>query len=284
MKFWKYHGAGNDFVLLENTRGRIKEASKPELAKKLCHRHLGIGGDGLLLVERSKIANAKMRIFNPDGSEAEMCGNGVRCFAKHVYERGIARKKKITIETLAGVKTVELTLKRGVVTYVRVDMGRPEFERGKIPARGEGKFLSETIELNGNKIEISAVNTGVPHAVIFVESIDDADVTALGRAIRRCEIFPVGANVNFVQTLGRNTFKIRTYERGVEDETLACGTGICAAASVAVALEKAAANSEIELQAMGGTIFVDVEKKGGDISRVFMRGPVSFVFSGEIEV
>ena len=282
MNFFKYHGAGNDFVLIDNREGKISEERKPDLARQLCNRRFGIGGDGLMLVETSSKADSKMRIFNPDGSEPEMCGNGIRCVAKYVYDN-IIKKDEIAIETLAGVKNVRL-YKEKETTYVRVNMGRPLFERKDIPATGEGRLLREKIEVDGREFEIYAVNTGVPHVIIFVEDIKRTDVINIGRAVRNHSLFPEGTNVNFLEIVRANLFKIRTYERGVEDETLACGTGITAAGVIGVIVGEADPEDPIEIVAKGGTVYIEAEMKDTEIETAFMRGPVEFVFEGEIDV
>lgn len=282
MRFYKYHGAGNDFVLIDNRRGEILEERKHDLARQLCNRRFGIGGDGLILVESSSKADVKMRIFNPDGSEPQMCGNGIRCIAKHVYDSG-TKKDEIAIETLAGIKNVRLS-KEGETTYVRVNMGKPLFERKDIPATGEGRLLKEKLEVNGEEVEIYAVNTGVPHVVIFVEDVEEVDVTNIGRTVRNNAIFPEGTNVNFLEIAGANLFKIRTYERGVENETLACGTGITASGMIGVIAGEADPEESIEIIARGGTVYVEVEMEGAEIETAFMNGPAEFVFKGEIDV
>ncbi len=282
MNFFKYHGAGNDFVLIDNREGKISEERKPDLGRQLCNRRFGIGGDGLMLVETSSKADSKMRIFNPDGSEPEMCGNGIRCVAKYVYDN-IIKKDEIAIETLAGVKNVRL-YKEKETTYVRVNMGRPLFERKDIPATGEGRLLREKIEVDGREFEIYAVNTGVPHVIIFVEDIKRTDVINIGRAVRNHSLFPEGTNVNFLEIVYANLFKIRTYERGVEDETLACGTGITAAGVIGVIVGEADPEEPIEIVAKGGTVYIEAEMKDTEIETAFMRGPVEFVFEGEIDV
>lgn len=264
MKFYKYQGAGNDFIIIDNRRGGISEGEKSELAKKLCDRRFGVGGDGLLFVEKSRGADARMRIFNPDGSEAEMCGNGIRCFAKHVYEKGIARKKEVSIETLAGIKKVRLTIESGRVAYVRAELGKPLL-----------KALNQKIKIDDREIEVSVLEVGVPHVVVFVNDIDAVDVRSTGRTIRYNKQFPNGTNVNFLQEVGKNVFKVRTYERGVEDETLACGTGIGACGFAALLLSRADAGRAIELRARGGILFVEVEKEN-----VYLNGPAEFVFEG----
>ncbi|MEE9564852.1 MAG: diaminopimelate epimerase [Candidatus Hydrothermarchaeaceae archaeon] len=282
MNFFKYHGAGNDFVLIDNREGKISEERKPDLGRQLCNRRFGIGGDGLMLVETSSKADSKMRIFNPDGSEPGMCGNGIRCVAKYVYDN-IIKKDEIAIETLAGVKNVRL-YKEKETTYVRVNMGRPLFERKDIPATGEDRLLREKIEVDGREFEIYAVNTGVPHVIIFVEDIKRTDVINIGRAVRNHSLFPEGTNVNFLEIVRANLFKIRTYERGVEDETLACGTGITAAGVIGVIVGEADPEEPIEIVAKGGTVYIEAEMKDTEIETAFMRGPVEFVFEGEIDV
>ncbi len=267
MKFYKYQGAGNDFIIMHNRRSRILEQKKSKLAKKLCDRRFGVGGDGLLFVEKSKLADAKMRIFNPDGSEAEMCGNGIRCLAKHVYERGIVKKRELSIETLAGIKKVRLA-ESGGVAYVRAELGKPLL-----------KALNQKIRINDRELEISILEVGVPHVVIFVDNVNAADVRSTGRAIRYNKLFPNGTNVNFLQEVGKNVFKVRTYERGVEDETLACGTGIGACGAVAAILGKADAGKQIEIRARGGTLFVELEKEE---MKIYLSGPAEFVFEGKL--
>ncbi|MEE9474803.1 MAG: diaminopimelate epimerase [Candidatus Hydrothermarchaeaceae archaeon] len=282
MRFFKYHGAGNDFVLIDNRGGEIPEERKPDLARQLCNRRFGIGGDGLILVESSSKADVKMRIFNPDGSEPQMCGNGIRCIAKHIYDSG-TKKDEISIETLAGIKDVRVS-REGETTYVRVNMGKPLFERKDIPATGEGRLLEERLELNGEEVEICAVNTGVPHAVIFVDDIKKADVTNIGRAVRNNALFPQGTNVNFLEIAGDNLFKIRTYERGVEGETLACGTGITASGVIGVIAREADPGEPIKIVARGGTVYIEVEMKDTEIETAFMNGPAELIFVGEIDV
>lgn len=283
MRFYKYHGAGNDFVLVDNLDEKIPEEEKSRLAKIFCDRKFGVGGDGLVLVEKSGKADIKMRIFNPDGTEPGMCGNAIRCFAKYVYDKGIRKKGEILIETSAGVKKVKVTVE-GEVTYVKVEMGKPKFERAKIPANGSGTLLNQKIRVEGKELKISAVNTGVPHAVIFVDDVDQADVLGVGMTIRYNELFPKGTNVNFLQKIGDNAFKVRTYERGVEGETLACGTGVAACGAISAVLGKVDVTKPIEFKAKGGTIYIEVEGKGREIKTIYMNGPATFVFEGNINI
>jgi len=281
MEFLKYHGAGNDFVLIDNRNGRIKEEKKKTLAVKLCHRNFGIGGDGLLLVEKASKdsgADVRMRIFNPDGSEAEMCGNGIRCVASYAanYIFKSQRKnkkntkiKKILIETLAGVREVAVSEKDGM-TYVKVDMGEAEEIR-----------LNRKLKVDGKEITYCYLIMGVPHAVIFTNNLEHVDVENAGKKIRFDKVFPKGANVDFVEKTGKNEFRIRTYERGVEKETLACGTGIAASAACAVLLGQADEGKEIKFSARGGNVYAVIRKAKNSIKGE-MIGPVEFVFKGDV--
>jgi diaminopimelate epimerase len=283
MRFSKYHGAGNDFIVVDNRSADLPEGEKAGIARAYCRRQLGIGADGLILVESSDKAQVLMRIFNPDGSEPAMCGNGVRCFAKYVYDKGIVESTYMSVETMAGVLGINVTVEGGEVTYVKVDMGKPVFERSGVPAEGEGELINETIEAYGKEVTISAVNTGVPHVVIFVENLEVVDVNGIGSAIRfNKDLFPQGANVNFLQRTGDNTYRVRTYERGVEDETLACGTGVTACGVVAVVLGEADPAKPIKIKALGGTIYIEVERDGDAITTAYMNGPVAYVFEGEV--
>jgi diaminopimelate epimerase len=269
MRFFKYHGTGNDFIIIDNLNESIREVEKEELAKALCDRHFGIGGDGLILVETSNQADGRMRIFNPDGSEAEMCGNGIRCMGKFLYETGM-QKEGLLIETASGIKELALTVERGAIKYLTVDMGAPI-----------DVSLNKKIEIEGLVWDYSFVDLGVPHVVIFVEDLDTVDISKIAPAIRFNPAFPKGANVNFAQKIRERAFKIRTYERGVERETQACGTGISASGVASVFLGKAPYGEELEFQARGGSVFVKLIKSGAEV-KVFMTGAAEFVFEGDV--
>ncbi len=264
--FMKMAGAGNDFILIDNRAGVLKgELSR--LAKKLCDRHRSIGADGLILLEKSKKADARMRIFNPDGSEAEMCGNGVRCLGEFAKARGI-RKSPLLVETLAGA--VEIQFKKDAV---RVKLPDPR-----------ALELGLEIPVNGHHESLNFINTGVPHAVKIVGDVETCDVTGLGREIRRHAHFaPKGTNVNFIAARGRGAIEIRTYERGVEDETLACGTGSVASALVAAAVK--GFSSPVSVHTRGGDVLkVYFDKKGDRFSNVVLEGPVETTFEGRFEL
>ena len=237
MRFWKMHGLGNDYIVIDNRDEKISGTQAAELAKRLCERRFSVGADGLLLVSYSKAADAKMRIFNADGSEAEMCGNGIRCFAKYCYENSIVPKQEFTVETLSGLKHVWLTLKEREVSAVKVDMGAPNWERSSLPMLGQGTCINENLEVNGEIYKVTCLSMGNPHCVIFVDKVDDFPVEQIGPKIENHKAFPKRTNVGFVQVLNQNELKVRVWERGC-GETLACGTGTCAAVAAANKLGK----------------------------------------------
>src|SRR6476469_5476897 len=266
LRFTKMNGAGNDFILFDNRTGSI-DLDRSQIAQ-LCDRHRGIGADGILLLEQpTNRADFRMRYFNADGGEAEMCGNGARCFARFAYKVG-GKKEKISFETPAGVISAELkgdlvTLRMTEPTDLRLNVDLPMADENKT---------------------VHFVNSGVPHVVIAVEKIDDANVRRDGAAIRHHKMFsPNGANVNFIEKRGSNKIAIRTYERGVEDETLACGTGIVASALIFAASEKS--SSPIKVLARGDDeLQVGFEKVEGTFRNVTLTGPAEFVFQGEIDL
>jgi diaminopimelate epimerase len=270
MKFFKYHGTGNDFIIIDNREGEIRENEKSDLSIKLCDRHFGVGGDGLILVEPSNEADTRMRIFNPNGSEAEMCGNGIRCTGRFLLETGL-RSEDLSIETLAGVKELEVKGLQGGEAYFRVDMGAPV-----------DVSLGKKLDVEGEVWEYSYVDMGVPHVVLFVEDVDSVEIEKIAPKIRFNQLFPRGANVNFVEKVKDRSFKIRTYERGVERETLACGTGISASGVVVVFQGLAEGGEDLEFQARGGNVLVNVVKQDGGGIEVFMSGPAEFVFEGDV--
>lgn len=274
MKLTKMHGLGNDFVFFTDQDGANKDYT--EQAKFLCHRQTGIGADGIIVIIPSEIADVRMRIINADGSEAEMCGNGIRCFAKYVYERGILPKDSFTIETPAGIMKPKLTVENGKVTLVTVDMGKPHFPAAEIPMKIESdKVLAYPLEIDGKTIEVSSVFMGVPHTEVFVEDVTKVPLTTLGPKIERHPLFPRGTNVNFVQVVDRKHIKVRTWERGA-GATLACGTGSCAA--VVMACEKGLTDRDVDVELYLGTLHIHY----GEDGTVLMTGPAAEVFETEI--
>jgi diaminopimelate epimerase len=267
------HGIGNDYVYVNCFEENVKNPS--ELSIVISDRHFGIGSDGLILIMPSQVADAKMRIFNADGSEAQMCGNGIRCVAKYMYEYGLKKSDRMTIETGAGLKTIELTTKNGNVTQIRVEMGTPELLRNEIPMLGDNiQVINEPLQVNNTILNITCVSMGNPHCITFVDDIDSIDLNVTGKAIENHELFPERINAHFVQQISANKVKMRTWERG-SGETLACGTG-AVATGVACVLNNLTERI-INTQLPGGELTVEWT----DDTKTFMTGPAEIVFTGQ---
>jgi len=265
------HGLGNDYILIDNIDQGISDEHAPELARNLCTRRFSIGADGLLLIYSSKVADIKMRIFNADGSEAEMCGNGIRCFSKYCYENGIVLKPEFKVETLSGIKQIRLTMKGSEVGSIKVDMGSPKWERSAIPMQGQGTCINETLEVDHELYHVTCLSMGNPHCIIFVENVDEFPVDSVGPIIENHKAFPHRTNVGFVQVLTFNELKVRVWERGC-GETLACGTGTCAAVAAANKLGKV--GNKVTVHVLGGDLQVEVGKT------LFLSGAAEKVFEG----
>lgn len=279
INFWKMHGLGNDYILIDNRDEKIGENKLRLLAQKLCKRRFSIGADGLLLLYNSTVADIKMRIFNADGSEAEMCGNGIRCLAKYAYENNIVdrSRREFRIETLAGIKNVWLEVVDEKVKAVTVDMGKPTFERREIPVLGEGDFINEEIKINDKTFRATCLSVGNPHCVIFVDEVENFPVEYYGPKIEIHPLFPNRINVEFVQILKRDLLNMRVWERGV-GETLACGTGACASVVAGSMLGKT--SRECMVQLLGGKLRIKYDENG----RIFMTGSAETVYTGTIEL
>ncbi|MBC7131208.1 diaminopimelate epimerase [Candidatus Bathyarchaeota archaeon] len=274
MKFWKMHGLGNDYIVIDNTDDKLN-VNPSVLAKELCRRRFSVGADGLILACKSSKADVKMRIFNADGSEAEMCGNGIRCLAKFCYEKNIVKKSTFNVETLAGIKTVWLSInENNEVEQVRVNMGKPSFNRRDIPMLGDGDFINEWLNVNNEVYQTTCLSIGNPHCVIFVDDVSSITIEKIGPKLEKHEIFPKGTNVEFVQVINPNEIKVRVWERGV-GETLACGTGACASAIASHILGKT--NKKVKVKLLGGTLEILY-----DGAEVFMEGSATKVFVGEL--
>jgi diaminopimelate epimerase len=273
MLFWKMQGLGNDYIVVDSKKQRISDQQIPKLAKKLCQRRFSIGADGLLLVYPSNVADVKMRIFNADGSEAEMCGNGIRCFSKYCYENGIVLKNAFNVETLSGIKQIWLTIKGREVYSVKVDMGAPNWERSALSIQGQGTFINETLEIDNKPYTITCLSMGNPHCIIFVEKVEEFPVNIIGPIVENYKAFPYRTNVAFVQILNRNELKVRVWERGC-GETLACGTGTCAAVAAANRLGRVDNNVTVHL--LGGDLKVEVGKT------LLLIGAAEKVFEGTL--
>ncbi len=274
IEFIKMHGTGNDYIYIDATKNKIKNPEK--LAVTMSNRNYGVGSDGIILILNSDTADFQMRMFNSDGSEAEMCGNGIRCFVKYVYDHGLTTKKELDIETLAGIKKLHLHTKNSKVDTVMVDMGEPILQRERIPMTGEpGMVIDETLPLNdGARFEITSVSMGNPHVIIFVEDIENFPVAKYGPLIENHDLFPKRTNVEFVQIINSKEVIQRTWERGA-GETLACGTGASAVTAACVLNKKT--EREILIHLRGG----DLETRWDEgTNHIFLSGPAVEVFKG----
>lgn len=281
MKFIKVHGLGNDFVMV-NTReeqGLPGDADKlSKLARLVCDRHFGVGADGLVLIKPSTAADVAMQIFNSDGSEAEMCGNAIRCVAKYAYRHGLVRQPVMRVETAAGIMVPELIIENQTVKAVRVDMGKPGLEREQIPMTGEpGKVVNEPLDLAGDIFHVTAVSMGNPHCVVFVPDVTAAPLETLGPRLEKHPAFPSKTNVEFVQVINSGEVRMRVWERGA-GPTMACGTGACAAAVAACVNNHTGKKVRVRLEAGA----LDIEWAGD--GHVYMTGPAQEVFAGDYPV
>lgn len=278
LKFSKMHGTGNDYIYVNCFEQRIDEPEK--LAVTLSDRHFGIGSDGLILICPSDKADCRMVMYNADGSEGMMCGNGIRCVAKYAYEHGIAPKESMTVETKSGIKTLELTVEDNAVTYVAVDMGNAVTIPKDIPVLDDGKdFVKRKLNVGGKEYEVTCVSMGNPHAVIFTQGIDNIDLEKTGPLFEHFELFPQQINTEFVEVIDRHNLKMRVWERG-SGETMSCGTGTCAVTVAAVLNGYCDRDEEITVKIRGGEL-KDIYLSDG---RVIMRGTATHVFDGEIEI
>ena len=275
IKFTKMHGLGNDYVYIDAINQKIENESS--LAKFVSNRHFGIGSDGLILICKSEVADFKMRMFNSDGSEAEMCGNGIRCVGKFVYDKGLTNKTTVKIETLAGIKTLILNTKDGKVETARVDMGEPILEAEKIPVISTEKPVKNLeLEAENKKFKFTCVSMGNPHAITIVENTKEFDVEKYGKVLEVDKAFPKKANIEFAQIIDRQNINMRVWERGA-GETLACGTGACATA-VACNLN-GLTDRKVNIELLGGTLNIEWNETD---NHVYMTGPAVTVFDGEL--
>jgi len=272
IRFTKLQSNGNDFVLIdEYHKTVVPDERKGDFAARYCDRRFGIGADGVLFLEKHDTADLEMRLFQPDRSEAEMCGNGISCLAKYAVDTGHTPIGTTNIKTPAGILTIKTEIEDEEL-WIKVKMGKPLYEREEIPTAGSGRFLNQ--KLHG--CNVSAVNTGVPHAIIFTNNLENTPVTELSPKIRYDPIFPRGANVNFVKVHTPHEISIRTYERGVEDETLSCGTGSVASAALAHTLKKT--SDEITVHTRGGDLHVTLKDDGN----AYMKTCPKTIFEGEM--
>lgn len=278
MKFTKMHGIGNDFVVMDVTVEPISEHELSPLAVRLNDRRFGIGGDGLVLILPSDVGIFRMRMINPDGSEAGMCGNGIRCFGKYLYDHGLTSERSFLVETKAGPLALQLQVEGNTVSSVTVDMGTPRLTRADIPMTGSSgeQCIEQPLRVDGREFRITAVSMGNPHVVAFVEDLCELDVAHWGPLIERHDWFPDRTNVQFARVSATNEIELRTWERGA-GMTMACGTGACAALAAAAITGRSMRAATVHL--LGGDLQIDWRSD----NHIFMTGPAEEVFSGEIE-
>lgn len=278
MKFTKMHGCGNDYIYVNCFTEKIEEPSV--IAKKVSDRHFGIGSDGLILICPSETADFKMRMFNADGSEGKMCGNGIRCVAKYVYDNGMTDKEVITVETLSGIKTLQLAVSEGRVQAVTVDMGSPVLTPSQIPVKCEGdRMINQPVSVGGKEYYITCVSMGNPHAVVFMEEeVTALNLEKIGPLFENHEIFPDRVNTEFIHVIDEKTIDMRVWERG-SGETLACGTGACASVVACVLNHKT--EDEVLVHLLGGDLEVRYDREK---NTVLLTGPAEFICTGEIAI
>lgn len=277
MKFTKMHGLGNDYVYVNCFEEKID--NPPAVARFVSDRHFGIGSDGLIMINPSQKADFEMEMYNADGSRGEMCGNGIRCVAKYVYDYGLTDKTQISVETLGGIKYLDLTVEDGKVSLVKVDMGKPELEADRIPIISEREqVIDEPIEVDGKEYHMTGVSMGNPHAVIYVDDVKGMDLEKTGPKFENHERFPKRINTEFVHCIDRQTVEMRVWERG-SGETLACGTGACAVAVSSILNNLT--DTQVTVKLLGGDLQIEWDREK---DRVFMTGPATVVFDGVIDI
>ncbi|MCR5580378.1 MAG: diaminopimelate epimerase [Pseudobutyrivibrio sp.] len=277
MKFTKMHGCGNDYVYVNLFEEQLADPAGASI--KVSDRHFGIGSDGLITIGPSEVADFRMRIYNADGSEAEMCGNGIRCVAKYVYDHKLTDKTEISVESGAGIKYLTLFTEGGLVEQVRVDMGEPILEPAQIPVVADGdRVVDQPIEVGGKTWNMTCVSMGNPHAVVFVDDTATFELEKYGPLFENHERFPKRTNTEFVQILSRTEANMRVWERG-SAETWACGTGTCA--TVMACILNGKTEDKVLVHLRGGDLTIEYDR---DTNHIFMTGPATEVFSGEIEL
>ena len=277
MKFTKMHGIGNDYVYVNCFKETVEHPS--EMAIKVSDRHFGIGSDGLILIKPSEVADGKMEMYNADGSQGAMCGNGIRCVAKYMYDYGITDKTSISVETKSGIKYLDLTIKDGKVDTVKVNMGTPILKAVDIPVRSEKEqVIDEPVMVDGKEWKITCVSMGNPHAITYIDDVKNLEIEKIGPKFENHEIFPDRVNTEFVHVIDRNTVEMRVWERG-SGETLACGTGACAVAVSSIL--NGLTEEEVTVKLLGGDLKIFWDRTE---NKVYMTGSATTVFDGEISL
>ncbi|CEK35636.1 diaminopimelate epimerase [[Clostridium] sordellii] len=276
MNFWKLHGVGNDFIAIDGRFDNIDSNDYSDLAKRVCHRHFGIGADGLLVVKNSDVCDVEMVYYNSDGSRANMCGNGLRCFCKFVYDNNIVNENEFTVYTLDGVKKISLNIYNDKINTIRVNMGKANFNPKNIPVNTDKEvFINEKLVIDNKEFIVSSVLMGVPHTIVFVDEINKKDIYSYGELIEKNKVFPQNTNVNFVKIDDRDNIKVYTWERGC-GYTLGCGTGMTASVIVANYLDKV--DNIVNVSSEGGTVKIEI------LDDVYMIGNAVKICEGTLEV
>ena len=281
MKFTKMHGCGNDYIYVDGAKEIIPQEKKPDVVKKLSDRHFGIGGDGVIFINPSTEADFEMEMYNMDGSRAEMCGNGIRCVAKFVYDKGLTNRTHISIVSAGKVKYLDLTTENGKVSTVKVNMGAPILKAADIPViadREEEPVIGGNIEIDGKNYKMTCVSMGNPHAVVFMDDVAGLPIEKIGPLFENHERFPKRTNTEFVKVIDREHVEMRVWERGT-GETLACGTGACA--TVVACILNGLTNDTVTVKLLGGSLRIQWDRQE---NLVYMTGPATTVFEGEIEI
>lgn len=279
MKFTKMQGCGNDYVYVNGFVEKIDTEAKPDIVRRLSDRHFGIGGDGVIFINPSEIADFEMEMFNADGSRSQMCGNGIRCVAKYVYDYGLTDKTSLTIESFGAIKYIDLTVENGKVSLVKVNMGAPILTAKDVPVLSENEqVIDEEIEVEGKNYRMTCVSMGNPHAVVYMDDVKNLDIDKVGPYFENHKRFPERVNTEFVKVIDRNTVEMRVWERGT-GETLACGTGCCAIAVSCIL--NGLTEDKVTVKVLGGELLCEWDREA---NIVYMTGPAVTVFDGEINV
>ena len=277
MKFTKMQGLGNDYVYVNCFQEKID--NPPQVAKKVSNRNFGVGSDGLIMINPSQVADFEMEMYNADGSRGEMCGNGIRCVGKYVYDYGLTDKTSISVETLGGIKYLDFTVENGKVKLVKVDMGSPELIPANIPIVAEGdSVINAPIIVDGKEYRMTGVSMGNPHTVVYIDDVQGLEIEKIGPKFENHERFPKRINTEFARVIDRNTVEMRVWERG-SGETLACGTGACAVAVASIL--NGLTENKVTVKLLGGDLQIEWDR---EVNKVYMTGPAEVSFEGEIEI
>lgn len=280
IKFTKMHGVGNDYIYIDCFKENINKIKNlQKFIIKVSQRHFGVGSDGVILICPSKVADAKMIMYNADGTEGEMCGNGIRCVGKYVYDNNISNNNPLTIETKSGIKTLNLEIKDNKVIYLSVNMGKPIFDSNKIPViTNKDKFINEEVEILNKKYNVTCISMGCPHAVVFINNVKNLDLNKIGPLFENNKLFPKRMNIDFIDIKENNEIYFRVWERG-SGETLSCGTGACASVVAGVINNKLKYNYEYCINTLGGKLYVTYK----DNEEIILKGPAEVIYTGEID-